>query len=83
MKLLKILSVRANHKPYLTTTIKKVNMIISSLEGNYYRHSTPENSKAYIKQKLYKKGRRKYYSSLYIKTIKDNKKFMETIKPFL
>ena len=59
----------------------------SALESKYYKHSTPENNKAYRKQKtfcskLYKKERRKYYSSLDIKKITDNKRFWETIKPF-
>ena len=79
--------VRANNKPYMTKTLRKAIMRRSALESKYYKHSTPENNKAYRKQKnfcskLYKKERRKYYSSLDIKKNTDNKKFWETIKPF-
>ena len=67
--------VRANNKPYMTKNSKESNR-------------TPENNKAYRKQqnfcsRLYKKERRKYYSSFDIKKLHtDNKKFWETIKQF-
>ena len=59
----------------------------SELERKYYKNSSPENNKAYRKQKnfcrkLYKRERKKYYSTLDIKNITDNKKFWKTMKPF-
>ena len=78
---------RANQQPYITKTLRKAIMKRSELERKYYKNSSPENNKAYRKQKkfcskLYKRERKKYYSNLDIKNITDNKKFWKTMKPF-
>ena len=36
--------VRANHKPYMTKTLRKAIMRRSALESKYYKHSTPDNN---------------------------------------
>ena len=78
--------IRANQKPYMTRTLRKAIMKRSELERRYFKYNSSENNKAYRKQKkfcsrLYKKERRKYYSSLDISDVTDNKRFWKTIKP--
>ena len=80
--------VRANHAPYITKALRKAIMHRTKLETKYRKVGTVENFKAYKKHKnfcsrLYKKERKKYYSSLDIKSLTDNKKFWSTMKPFL
>ena len=42
---------RANQQPYITKTLRKAIMKRSELERKYYKNSSPENNKAYRKQK--------------------------------
>ena len=63
-------------------------MRMSNLENIYLKNITPENKEVYKKQKkycskLYKKERKSYYTNLDLKNITDNKRFWETMKPFL
>ena len=60
----------------------------SELATKYRAQPTEENQKAFKKQRnfcnrLYKKERRKYYENLDLRKITDNRKFWDTIKPFL
>ena len=79
---------RANHAPYITKTARKAIMWRSQLESKFLKHKTPESRQIYTKQRnycsrLYKKERKKYYNSLNINKITDNKQFWKTIKPLL
>ena len=80
--------IRANHVPYMTKPLRKAIMNRSQLENKYLRNSSNLNRTKYKKQKnfcsrLYKKGRKKFYSKLDIKNLTDNKQFWKTMKPFL
>ena len=60
----------------------------SQLETNYLQSKTQTDLKLYKKhknvcRKIYKRERRKYYESLHMKDVLDNKKFWKTKRPFL
>ena len=79
--------VRANEVPYMTKALRKAIVTRSRLENRYHKDKTGESLRNYRKQKnfcsrLYKKERKKYYSSLDVKKVTDNKKFWKTMKPF-
>ena len=79
---------RANNVPYMTKTLRKAIMKRSELETKYLKYKTNESSLKFKKQKnycirLYKKERKKYYENLDLNNVTDNKKFWNTIKPFL
>ena len=79
---------RANHVPYMTKALRKAIMKRSELESKYVKNKTSANLKSYKKQrnfcsKLYKKERKKYYKSLDLNNVTDNKKFWKTAKAFL
>ena len=85
---LKQKSIRANHVPHMTKTLKKAMRHRSQLETKYRKQPTAINSERYRKQnnfcnKLYKKERKKYYSHLDLKQVTDNKTFWQNMKPFL
>ena len=72
----------------MTKTLRKVIMRRSNLANRFLKTGTPESNIAYKKQRnycsrLYKKGRKKFYCNLDAKNINDDKKFWDTIKPFL
>ena len=72
----------------MTKPLRKAIMNRSQLENKYLRNSSNLNRTKYKKQKnfcsrLYKKGRKKFYSKLDIKNLTDNKQFWKTMKPFL
>ena len=72
----------------MTKTLRKAIMRRSQLQTKYFKNKSENNYLAFKKQrnvcsKLYKKDRKKYYNSLDIKNITDNKQFWKTIKPFL
>ena len=80
--------VRANDAPYMTQALRKAIATRSRLENVFHRKGTHESKIAFKKHKnfcsrLYKKERRNFYSNLDPKSILDNKKFWETVKPFL
>ena len=81
-------SVRANQAPYMTKPLRKTITRRYSLTNRLYQNFTPENSKAYNKQRnyysrLYKKERKIYYEKLNVKNVTDNKTFWKTVEPFL
>ena len=83
---LKKKTLRANHAPYMTKTLRKAIMRRSALENLYHQKKTLEHNKTYKKQKnfcsrLYKKERKKYYANINVNDITDNKKFWQTVKP--
>ena len=81
-------TIRANHAPYMTKTLRKAIMKRSELRTKYYKNPTDFNFQKFKKHKnfcskLYKKERKKYYNNLDLKNIQDNRKFWETVKPFV
>ena len=77
---------RANHKPYMTKTLRKAIMRRSALEKKHYQTRTAESKKAYRKQKNYtdklmKKEKKRFFSSLDLNNFTDNQKFWNTVKP--
>ena len=79
---------RANHKSYMTKTLRKAIMKQSELASKYHKTKNNEDYSKFKKQrnfcsKLYKKERKKFYNNLNIEDITDNKKFCITIKPLL
>ena len=78
---------RANHKPYVSKQLRKAIMKRSNLENKFYKNRSAENRIAYKKQKKYcnrlnKRERRKFYSNLDLRSVTDNKRFWNTVKPF-
>ena len=81
-------SVRANSKPYVSKAMQVAIMKRSELSSRYRKDPSDANSLAFKKQRnfcsrLYKIERKKYYESLNLSDITDNKKFWKTMKPFL
>ena len=79
---------RANHKSYMTKTLRKAIMKLSELASKYHKTKNNEDYSKFKKQrnfcsKLYKKEGKKFYNNLNIEDITDNKKFWTTIKPLL
>ena len=71
----------------MTKALRKAIATRSRLENRYHKDKMGESLRNYRKQKnfcsrLYKKERKKYYSSLDVKKVTDNKKFWKTMKPF-
>ena len=80
--------VRENEVPYMTKTLRKAIMTRSRLENKYQKTKSLEHKENFKKHKnycnrLYKRERKKYYESLNSRKITDNKKFWNTMKPFL
>ena len=79
---------RANHAPYITKTLRKAIMPRSQLETKYLNTKTQTDLKLYKKYKnfgslLCKRGRRKYYESLDMKSVINRTEFWKTMRPFL
>ena len=79
---------RANHAPYIAKTLRKVIMCRSQLETKYLKTETQTDLRLYKKHKnfcskLHKRERRKYYESLDMKKVLDNKELWKTMRPFL
>ena len=77
---------RANHAPYVTKALRKAIMKRSYLEKLYFKKKTTESLKKYKKHKnfcsrLYKKERKKYFDTLDVNKITDNKAFWKNIQP--
>ena len=80
--------VRANNMPYMTKTLRKAIMRRSALENKYHKSKSLDDRNAYKKQRnfcnrLYKREKRKYFNNLNLNNITDNKKFWNTVRPFL
>ena len=79
--------IRANHAPYMTKALRTSMMRRSQLETKYYKSKSPDDKKAYKKQKnfvsrLCKKKMKCFYQNLDLNNFLDNKKFWKNIKPF-
>ena len=78
--------VRANEVPHMTKTLRKAIMTRSRLENKYQRTMSPVQvnfKKDNNCNRLYKRERKKYDECLNLSKIADNKKFWNTMKPFL
>ena len=76
----------ANHGPYVTKALRKAIMKRPYLEKLYFKKQGTESLKKYKKHKnfcsrLYKKERKKYFDTLDINKITDNKAFWKNIQP--
>ena len=74
-------------KSLMTKALRKYIATRSRLENRYHKDKTGESLRDYRKQKnfcsrLYKKEKKKYYSSVDVKKTTDNKKFWKTTKQF-
>ena len=79
---------RANEVPYMTKTLRKAIMDRSRFENRYFFTKSVLDKENLNKQRnycnrLYKRERNKYYGGLKVTSITDNKKFWNTMKPFL
>ena len=80
--------IKANEVPYMTKALRKAIMKRSELESKYLKNKIYQNKKIYKKQKnfcskLYKKERKKLYSTIDTRKITDSKTFWKTITPFI
>ena len=85
---LKQKTIRANHAPYMTKTLRKAMMHRSQLETKYRKQPMDINFEHYRKQKnfcskVYIKEQKKYYSNLDLKQFTDNQMFWQNMKLFL
>ena len=79
---------RANNAPYMTKALRKAIMKRSELKSKYFKNQSTDDFKLYKKHKnycskLYKKERKRYYNSMNLTNLNDNRRFWKTVKPFL
>ena len=79
--------VRANQGPYMNKILNKAVMNRSRTRNSYLSNRTETNRKAYNKQRnycvgLFRNEKKKFYNSIDIKNITDNRLFWKTVKPF-
>ena len=80
--------VRFNNSRFMSKQLRKSIMIRSRLRNNYNKNRTSENWKKYKTQRnictnLLKKTKTNYFETIDAKDITDNKRFWNTIKPFI
>ena len=78
----------ANNAPYMTKALRKAIMKQSELKSKYFKNQSTDDFKLYKKHKnycskLYKKERKRYYNSMNLTNLNDNRHFWKTVKPFL
>ena len=76
---------RANQAPYVTEALRKTIMKRSYLEKLYFKKKLTESLKKYKKHKnlcsrLYKKKRKKYFGTLDVNKVTDNKAFWKNMQ---
>ena len=79
---------RGNNKPFMTKALSKSIMERMRLRNNFLKNPIVANKLAYTKQRnfcvsLLRKVKREYFANLNEKNITDNRKFWQTVKPFL
>ena len=79
---------RANNASYMTKALRKAIMKRSELKSKYFQNQSTDNFKLCKKHKnycskLYKKERKRYYNSMDLTNLNDNRRFWKTGKPFL
>ena len=78
---------RANNAPFMTKQLAKAIMNRTRQKNKFLNKPTLDNKLKYTKQRNYcvtllRKEKKKYFSSLNISNISDNKNFWKTVKPF-
>ena len=78
--------VRGNNAPFMNRTLSKAFMHRAKLRNKSYKAPTPENIEAFKQYRnfcvsLLRKEKKKFYNSLDISIMFDNKKFWKFIKP--
>ena len=81
-------TIRVNHGPYVTKTMRKSIMKRTELQHGYFKTRSSENVKPFKRQRnfcsgLYKREKKKYFNNLDSNKITDNKLFWITVKPLL
>ena len=79
---------RGNHIPFMNRGLSKDIMTRTRLRNIFLKDRSEENKRKYSKQRndcvsLLRKSKSEYFGNLNEKKISDNKKFWQTIKPFL
>ena len=79
---------RGNNKPFMTKVLSKSIMERTNLRNTFLKNPIVANKLAYTKQRkfsvsLLRKVKREYFANLNEKNITDNRKFWQTVKPFL
>ena len=78
--------VRNNSSPFMNKTLRKEIMMRSRKRNLYYKDPTAENWNSFRIQRnkctrLVRDAKRKYYGSLDLRNLQDNKKFWKLVKP--
>ena len=78
--------IRANNAPFMNKTLSTAFMTRSRLRNRFLKNPNKNNEVKFKKHRnfcvnLLKREKRKYYNSLYLKKITDNRQFWKTIKP--
>ena len=84
---LKEKNIRANNSPFMNKIIGKAIMNRSRLKNRFLKTPNDINRSNYNKQRNYcvnliRREKRRYYNSLNLRNITDNKKFWKIVKPF-
>ena len=79
---------RGNNKPFMTKTLPKSIMERTRFRNRFLKDPTDENRLAFTRQRnfsvsLLRKEKKQYFVKLNEKNIADNRKFWQTVKPFL
>ena len=79
---------RGNQAPFMTKELSKEFMVRSRLRNKFNKHKTTENWKAYKAQRnkcvtVRRKSIKEHFSSLCTNNDVSNRKFWDTVKPFL
>ena len=80
--------IRANNSPFMNRTLHKAFMQRTRLKNKYNNNRTADNWEAFRRQrnlcvKISRKAKRDFYNQLDVSTVTDNKKFWNTVKPFI
>ena len=80
--------IRGNDKQFMNKVLSKATMQRTKLRNNFLKDPSAANKFSYNKQRnwcvsLLRKEKKKYFANLNEEDITDNKKFWQTIKPFL
>ncbi len=79
---------RGNDSPFMNRALRKAIMLRSRLKNKYNKNRTVANWEAFRKQRnlcvtLFRTEKRNFYNNLDISHITDNRKFWNTVKPFI
>ena len=80
--------IRGNNKPFMTKAYSRAIMHRTRLRNKFTKNPSAENKSLYNKQRnfcvsLLRKEKREYFAKINEKDITDNRKFWQTVKPFI